>query len=195
MEALRALVVPEDWHLVADAIERAAVTGDFVDVEYRFHYGDERRPRWITARGQPIFHPDGAPDRLMGICFDITERRLAVDALHTSEARLAAGAQLAGLGFYEIDYAARSMYLDSRTKRASSACPTAWRTASRAVEFWDSTHVHPEDRARVAGHASAAACGAHRTAVDRVPVRSPGARRGRGCSTARRSPPVTRRAP
>jgi PAS domain S-box-containing protein len=149
MEALRAIVVAEDWHLIAEAIGRAAATGDFVDVEYRFHYRDEPRPRWITARGQPTFRPDGAADTLVGICFDITERRQAVDALHTSEARLAAGAQLAGLGFYEVDYAGQSMYLDPRTRECLGVPDTA-NEGLQGVHFWES-HVRPEDRALVSG--------------------------------------------
>ena len=60
--------------------------------------------RWVASRGRPHFTAAGDPDRMMGVSTDITERKSEQEALRTSEARLASGADLAGLGFYEVDF-------------------------------------------------------------------------------------------
>ena len=64
-----------------------------------------------------------------------------------SEARLAAGADLAGLGFYEVDFGAQVLYLDDRF-RALCGVPHECDEGLRALAFW-MDHLHPEDRPSV----------------------------------------------
>ncbi len=59
----------------------------------------------------------------MGVSIDITERRRTEEALRASEARLAAGADLAGLAFYEVDFGERVAYVDDRFREVCGVPP------------------------------------------------------------------------
>ena len=76
-------------------------------------------------------------------------RKRADEALRTSEARLRAGADLAGLGFYEVDYSEQVLYTDERV-RALCGIPEDRLRGLEAVEFW-AKHLHPDDLPRVLG--------------------------------------------
>ena len=82
-------------------------------MEYRIRFGDGRT-RWIASHGRPHFAPNGEPVRLMGVSMDITDRKRAEEAFRASEARLEAGADLAGLGCYEVDFVKPSSFADDR---------------------------------------------------------------------------------
>jgi PAS domain S-box-containing protein len=147
LERFEASVHTDDWDLVQGAIERSARTGEHLNVEYRIIHPDDSRERWIASRGRPQLGSNGEPDRLMGVSIDITERKLAEEASRRSEARLAAGADLAGLGFYEVDLAGGTMWTDDRMREVCGIPPD--RSAGlQALEFW-MEHLHPDDRATV----------------------------------------------
>ena len=63
------------------------------------------------------------------------------------EARLAAGVDLAGLGFYEVDFTAGVAFMDERL-RALLGLPPEREAGLQPVEFW-LEQIHPEDRQRV----------------------------------------------
>jgi two-component system sensor kinase FixL len=149
LERVESSVHPDDWDLVRGAIERSARAGEPLAVEYRIALPGTDRVRWISSRGRPQLTPTGEPERLMGISIDVTERRRAEEALRTSEARLSAGAELAGLGFYEVDFGAGSMYIDDRMHDVCGISPDLEK-GLQPLEFW-MEHLHPDDRARVLG--------------------------------------------
>ena len=80
MERFEGSVHRDDWQIVQGSIERAMHAGEPLNVEYRIRFGDSHT-RWIVSRGRPHFTPTGEPDRLMGVSVDITERKLAEQAL------------------------------------------------------------------------------------------------------------------
>ena len=78
----------------------------------------------------------------MGVSIDVTERRRNEEALRASEARLAAGADLAGLAYYDVDFGSRTVYADDRLR---AVCGVPAECADLDVlEFW-AAHLHPED--------------------------------------------------
>jgi two-component system, LuxR family, sensor kinase FixL len=100
--------------------------------------------RWINSRGRPHPGPDGKPDRMFGTAMDATQQKQAEAALRASEARLAAGTELAGLGYYEVDYGERTCFIDDRFREVCGV-PTDSHQGLDPVQFW-SEHIHPEDR-------------------------------------------------
>jgi len=70
-------------------------------------------------------------------------RKRADQAVRQSEARLAAGTELAGLGYYEIDYAKRTSFIDDRFREICGVPPDR-RQGLDPVQFW-MEHVHPSD--------------------------------------------------
>ena len=78
---------------------------------------------------------------------DATDPKRAEEALRTTEARLAAGTDLAGLGYYEVDYGARTCFLDDRFREICGVPPEV-QQGLEPVAFW-LAHIHPDDRQRV----------------------------------------------
>jgi formate hydrogenlyase transcriptional activator len=68
-------------------------------------------------------------------------------AMRLSQTRLQAGADLAGLAFYEVDYANGTAYFDNRF-RDLCGLPPDRESGLQPVEFW-AEHLHADDRGRV----------------------------------------------
>ena len=65
-------------------------------------------------------------------------------SLLESEERLKEAADLAGLGFYEVDLGARAVFVDDRFAEVCGVPREAWRGLG-ILEFWIE-HLHPDDR-------------------------------------------------
>jgi PAS domain S-box-containing protein len=81
------LIHPEDKHLVAAEVDRAITEKRDYIVEFRFLHADGS-VRWMEGRGQAFYSDAGKPIRMYGIGIDITERKLAEEALRASENQL-----------------------------------------------------------------------------------------------------------
>jgi formate hydrogenlyase transcriptional activator len=147
LERLEASVHPDDRDLVRGAIERSARAGDPVDVEYRIILPDDARVRWISSRGRPTLDSSGRPERLTGVSIDVTKHKSAEEAFRAGQARLEAAADLAGLGFYEVDFGRGTVFVDDRF-RVLCGVPPDREQGLGPVEFW-MERLHPDDRARV----------------------------------------------
>jgi formate hydrogenlyase transcriptional activator len=144
IDRLRRSVHPDDWERVDGVIERAARTGERVAVDYRITVPGDRRVRWIASTGRLHRTAGSESARLMGVSIDVTERTRGEYALRASEARLAAAADLAGLGFYEVDLAARTVFVDDRFREVCGIPPEREQDLG-VLEFWIE-HLHPDDR-------------------------------------------------
>ena len=74
-------------------------------------------------------------------------RKRADEALRESKALLEAGADLAGLGCYEVDFAERRCYIDDRFHEICGV-PAGRHPSLLPVQLW-TEHLHPEDSPRV----------------------------------------------
>lgn len=146
MDRVRPRVHRDDWEHVQAALEASAHDPALNQAEYRI-VTPAGEVRWVFSRARPHFDASGAPDQVMGVTIDVTERRRAQEALRASRARLEAAAELAGLGFYEADFADRRVFIDERFRQLCGM-PPHLQEGLEPHAFW-MAHIHPEDALRV----------------------------------------------
>ena len=78
---------PEDRPALAEALQRTGRDGTDTEVVHRIRRADGML-RWVRTRGFAVRDMDGRIYRLVGFVEDITERKLADEALRESEANL-----------------------------------------------------------------------------------------------------------
>ena len=74
MELYEQSVHPEDLESVRQARSEAFEKGEKVEVEYRISAGTDCY-KWICSMGQPYYHADGTPARMLGVNIDISRRK------------------------------------------------------------------------------------------------------------------------
>ena len=79
------LVHPDDLARILDQIERAIVAHTTIETEFRVLH--PTGVRWMASKGRALYDPTGTPLRILGVNVDVTERKLAEEALRTSERR------------------------------------------------------------------------------------------------------------
>ncbi|MGE5362166.1 MAG: PAS domain-containing protein [Bacteroidales bacterium] len=89
----------------------------------------------------------GRPTRVAGVLQDITEQKRIEWEIREREARLEAAAELAGLGFYEIDFVEGRVFVDQRFRDLTGIPPEPLQDLL-IVDYWIE-HVHPDDRPRL----------------------------------------------
>jgi PAS domain S-box-containing protein len=77
----------DDRQRVLKTIEDAMQTHMPYTAEFRVNWPDGA-VRWVAARGKFYYSSRGEPERMLGTAVDITERKLAVEALRKSEEQL-----------------------------------------------------------------------------------------------------------
>lgn len=80
-------VLPDDRARVEEAMRSARAEGGELRVEFRIERADESAPRWMELRGRRD-DKMGEPARLVGVAADITDRKLAEQALVASNETL-----------------------------------------------------------------------------------------------------------
>jgi PAS domain S-box-containing protein len=87
VDDFRRKVHPEDRGLVWKSVKTAMEDRSPYAAEFRIVWPDGT-VRWVSARGQFSYSPDGDPERMLGVAVDITERKLAEEALSSVNRRL-----------------------------------------------------------------------------------------------------------
>ena len=136
-------VHPDDQQRVSDEFQRPGST--LFNVEYRMRHG-EGHYVWMLDRGVITRDGDQRISRVTGVMWDITERRLAADALRNSEERFRQLAENIHEVFWLTDVGTNSVLYVSpgyeriwgRTCAGLLAAPTTWMDA-----------IHPDDRPAV----------------------------------------------
>jgi len=83
-----------------DALEIAKNERREFDHEFRVNCGDGT-VSWLRSRGKYVYSLGGQPERLVGISVDVTERKLAQEALRESEERLRLAVQAGRMFAYQ----------------------------------------------------------------------------------------------
>jgi len=86
-DSWRSVIHPEDRQVAEERIERAIQNRAPLDSEYRIVF-PTGETRWISALGNTTYDASGKPERMSGICIDITARRLAAEELRRSNENL-----------------------------------------------------------------------------------------------------------
>lgn len=109
-QAWEQLVHPDDRPRAVAKVQRAMEQGGFAD-EWRVVWPDGST-HWLAGRAFVFKDDSGRPLRLLGINIDITERKLAEQALSDSERRYRSMFQSAGVSIWEEDFTEVKAALD-----------------------------------------------------------------------------------
>ena len=101
---------------------------------------------WERAVISPLLDAAGKATHFVGVKEDITSQKLTEDAFRATRDRLAAGTELAGLAYYEVDFDASSCFVDDRLQDIGGI-PLDRRGGLQALEFF-LQHLHPDDQKR-----------------------------------------------
>jgi PAS domain S-box-containing protein len=108
-EAFRNEIHPDDREAVLRAIGDAIEHDRGHHVEYRIVRRDGS-VRWVEGRGQLFRDAAGRPERMVGVCTDVTERKLAEE-----QVRLAVEASPAAM--IMVDHEGRVIFVNATTER------------------------------------------------------------------------------
>ena len=139
-------VVPEDRPEIVDAYDRGMKTG-VLSHENRIVLKDDSI-RWIRAYGHFKYTAEGRPARVVGIVEDITERKLAEQALQESVATLGAVLETLPAGVIVADAEGRIIRDNAATRVLWGVPPEtkSWEKYSDWVGWW------PETGERIQAH-------------------------------------------
>jgi diguanylate cyclase (GGDEF)-like protein/PAS domain S-box-containing protein len=144
---------PDDREEVLRRYTAAVAAGTPYDGEYRL-IDTSGRVRWVWDTAVTVFHDDGTPQAIHGVIFEITKRKLAEQALTSSQAQLR---EAEGRYRNLVERLPLAIYID-----ALDATATSIYNSPKNAEITGYTHeqwmadpdlfarvVHPDDRERV----------------------------------------------
>lgn len=135
---------PEDADLVFAALQGHMTQLTPFDVEYRIR-SNSGLYRWLRGRGQAIRDRHGEPQRMSGSCQDITDRKIAEEALRRSETQLLEAQRIAGVGSWEWNITTGMVFWSDESYRIFGYVPHS------IVPRYDLLieALHQDDRTRI----------------------------------------------
>ena len=99
---------PDDRERVVNAIEDAKRHGVRYEEEFRVRRQDGQE-RWVSSKGRVYYSPGRQAVRMLGVATDVTDRKLAEQALLRKESELAEAQRLASVGSWQWDLRTKSV--------------------------------------------------------------------------------------
>ncbi len=129
-------VHPDDQGQVSRAVNAAMQSHGPYESEFRILQPDGSA-RWVAAKGKFYYSRDGAPQRMLGMAVDITERKQVEEVLRLRETELTEAQRLAQVGSWHWDPATDAVTWSEELYRIAgrdSALP--------AVSFKEHPHLY-----------------------------------------------------
>jgi PAS domain S-box-containing protein len=82
------IMEPESLRRLTAAVQQCIATGQAYELDTKMFLPSSGKVLWFATRGEPVFDADGKVIELRGTVRDITDRKLAEEALRDSEERL-----------------------------------------------------------------------------------------------------------
>jgi PAS domain S-box-containing protein len=136
-EAFVNLVHPDDRVGVIKLVERSLEVGQPTEAEWRVVWPDGS-VHWIAARWQVLTDESGEPSRIVGVNIDVTERKLAEEAIKESEQRFRLVADSAPVMIWMSGLDKRPTYFNRLWLEFTGQSETDLQNNLAAI-------VHPED--------------------------------------------------
>ncbi len=124
---LQALMHPEDRSLEAIAELAFQARGDCIDVEFRMRAADGRWV-WLRKRAELIEDEESGAASLVGIAFDITDRKREAEASATADQRLREAIEAISEAFVLRDSNNRLILCNSKYQRLHNLSAEAFRS-------------------------------------------------------------------
>ena len=136
LDTAYAIIHPDDLPVFLAAIRRAIATGEDFTAEFRSATQPER---WFAAHGRVHKAEDGTARRMLGVTWDITERKQAEEALRRSEARFRALVENTFESLSITDAQVNVLYVSPGNVRVFG------RTPEQVMGTNGFASIHPED--------------------------------------------------
>ena len=144
-QQILAKVHPDDRERVTAAIAALCPAMPYLQISYRMIRGDGTTV-WVERNSRAHFDKQGRILRVVGMVADITERKVAEEALRTSEERLRLAQKIAHIGTFERGIRTGVLTWTSELESMYGLPPGGFGKTISAFE----NMIHPDDRAGVA---------------------------------------------
>ncbi|MFN3648120.1 MAG: PAS domain S-box protein [Armatimonadota bacterium] len=140
-EAFQALIHPDDRDRVLEAIRRTLEEGAPYELALRSVRPDGKT-QWIETRAQLLRDDSSAPVRLVGVSRDVTQQRLAEEALRASEERFRGTFEQAAVGVAHVGLGGRWLRVNQKL------CEILGYPREELLQKTFQEITHPEDLAQ-----------------------------------------------
>jgi PAS domain S-box-containing protein len=123
VEDFRRSLHPDDRRAVWKALESARESRAPYAAEFRILWPGSAL-RWVAAKGQFEYSATGQPRRMLGMAWDITERKNAEESLQRKEMELKEAQRLSGVGSWHWDRATGTVTWSEELYRLAARDPT-----------------------------------------------------------------------
>lgn len=114
VEELEQIVLAEDLPVFCDRLQAEIASARPFNLEFRLR-SRNGEVRWIGIRGMSLGAPQGKAAKVAGVAFDITQRKVAEQALQDTQIRYQLATEAARIGTWEQDIVSGITYISTVT--------------------------------------------------------------------------------